>query len=377
MRLVPTANVQDGTELARDVLLGRRDGIPLLRAGVRINARFREGLMRVGIQAVYIEDGPSEGIVPEPLVGDHVRAEATRAVAGAYQDARQAILAKRPLPARAVQTLTQVVSQLIDEVASAGTASLALADHSCVAAYTLHHAIDVTALGLLIGHRAFRERGWVDYKGTRQFTRLDERLQTLGLGLMLADVGKLAVPVEIVNKPGKLTEAEWKVMQTHPRLGADLLQGDFSPLIKAVVLRHHERWDGTGYPDGKQGAEIHEMARIAAIADVYDAITSERAHAKAQPPCEGVRTIREGSGTRFDPELVGILSSLVPPFPPGESIELADGRRGIVASVPEDNLDRPVVRVISGPDAPYDVSLADDPAVRIAGWDATHEPVAA
>jgi HD-GYP domain-containing protein (c-di-GMP phosphodiesterase class II) len=377
MRLVPTSAVQDGTELARDVLVGRSDGVPLLRAGCRITPRFRDGLLRAGVQAVYIEDELSKGIVPEPLVSYDTRANATRAVAKACAEVQQALAAKRPLSTATIDTLASVVSQLLDEIVDCDPAAMVLADLASVDAYTFQHSIDVTALGLLLGYHIFRERGWVDYQGNRQFSRMDERLLTLGLGLILHDIGKLAIRSEIVHKPGNLTDSEWKIMKTHPRLGVELLPRDWSPLVRAVVLRHHERWDGSGYPDGKQGEEIHEMARIAAIADVYDAVTSERIFATSRPPHEGVKIIREGAGTLFDRDFVAIFSSVVPPFPPGDTIELADGRRGIVASVPENNLDRPVVRVISGPDAPYEISLADDPTVRIAGWDTAHEPLAA
>jgi HD-GYP domain-containing protein (c-di-GMP phosphodiesterase class II) len=369
--------LQDGTELARDVLIGRADGVPLLRAGVVINARFREGLIRAGVNAVYIEDEMSRGIAPEPLISDQTRAHATRVVAKACADAQQALALKRQLPSGTIDALSKVVSQLLDEIADCPAASMVLSDLHAVDAYTFQHSIDVTALGLLLGFHIFRERGWVDYKGNRQFTRLDERLLTLGLGLILHDIGKLAIRPEIVHKQGKLSEAEWKIMQTHPRLGVELLPHDWSPLVKAVVLRHHERWDGTGYPDGKQGTEIHEMARIAAIADTFDAVTSERVFATARPPSDGVKIIRDGAGSAFDPDFVTVFSRLVTPFPPGEAIELADGRRGIVVAVPEDNFDRPVVRVIEGPDAPYEISLADDPSVRIAGWDTTSEPIAA
>jgi HD-GYP domain-containing protein (c-di-GMP phosphodiesterase class II) len=158
-------------------------------------------------------------------------------------------------------------------------------------------------------------------------------------------------------------------MRSHPRLGLELLRGDdFSPLVKAIVLRHHERWDGTGYPDGKRGQEIHEMARIASVADVYDAITSERSYAPAKPAHEGVRAIFEGSGTQFDPDVVDAFSRIVSPFPPGVELRLCDGRRAVVVSVPPDALDRPVVRVIEGPGAPYEIPLLDEPRLAIEGW---------
>ena len=102
------------------------------------------------------------------------------------------------------------------------------------------------------------------------------------------------------------------------------------------------------------------MARIAAVADAYLAITSERVYAPARPPHEGVREILEGAEGLFDPVVCQVFSRVVAPFPPGSDVQLVDGRCGIVVSVPEEELDRPVVRVINGPDAPYEISLRDE-----------------
>jgi HD-GYP domain-containing protein (c-di-GMP phosphodiesterase class II) len=191
------------------------------------------------------------------------------------------------------------------------------------------------------------------------------------LGLLLHDIGKLAIPTEVLRKPGKLTPPEWQMMKTHPRAGFELLRGTpVSPLVRAVVLRHHERWNGSGYPDGKLTTEIHEMARIAAVADVYDAITSERPYAPARGAHVGVREIVSSAGTLFDPYIVDVFSRLVAPYPPGVEVELTDGRRAIVASVPPGELDRPVVRVIDGPGAPHEISLQQDRGLGIAGWQA-------
>ena len=168
-------------------------------------------------------------------------------------------------------------------------------------------------------------------------------------------------------------------MRSHPRLGVELLRDTsaWCPLVQAVVLRHHERWDGGGYPDGRRETDIHEMARIAAVADVYDAMTSERLHAPAQPAHEGVRTILQGSGTLFDPDVVAVFAKLVAPFPPGIEIRLADGRRAVVVSVPAEALDRPLVRVIDDPAAPYEVSLLDEPSLAIDGWPGAETALAA
>src|SRR5947209_19061266 len=116
MRLVPTSRVQDGTLLARDVLVGRSDGIPLLRAGVRLNGSYRQGLERAGIYAVYIEDALSEGINVEPLLNDQTRSLATRAVADAYADAKQSVASGRPMASGTIESLTDIVAQILDEV---------------------------------------------------------------------------------------------------------------------------------------------------------------------------------------------------------------------------------------------------------------------
>jgi HD-GYP domain-containing protein (c-di-GMP phosphodiesterase class II) len=371
MRLVPTSRVPDNALLARDVQIGRADGIPLLRAGVELGARYREGLARAGIHAVYIEDTLSEGIKIDPLVSDETRSVATRAVANAYKSAKQNIVLNQPLEEHTIENLSAVVERILAELQATGDAALALADLCSADGYTFQHSVDVTALGLLIGRRMLQERGWVDYKGVRRLTRFDERLFQLGLGLLLHDIGKLAVPIEILQKPGKLTPAEWELMKAHPRAGFELLRtSTVSPLVTSIVLRHHERWNGSGYPDGKRGTSIHEMARIAAVADVYDAVTSERAYSAAKPAHVGVRMILEGSADElFDPSVVDVFARVVAPFPPGVEIDLADGRRGIVVSCPENELDRPVVRVITGPGSPYEVSLQAEPSIAIAGWE--------
>jgi HD-GYP domain-containing protein (c-di-GMP phosphodiesterase class II) len=129
-------------------------------------------------------------------------------------------------------------------------------------------------------------------------------------------------------------------------MGLDMLQGDgVGPRAKSVVRSHHERWDGTGYPAGIAGYDISQFARIAAVADVFDAVTSERAYAPAAPQHVGVKVIRDGAGTQFDPEVVAAFSEVIAPYPPGSEITLADGSEGVVVSVPSARLDLPVVRV--------------------------------
>lgn len=129
----------------------------------------------------------------------------------------------------------------------------------------------------------------------------------------LHDVGKIAIPDSILTKPGRLTEEEFSVMRSHTTIGAKILAGGRSELMvaaEAIARAHHERWDGHGYPDGLAGDAIPMVARIVAIADVYDALTHHRQYRDAWPPERAVEEIRAGAGTHFDPDLVGAFTAL-------------------------------------------------------------------
>jgi len=137
----------------------------------------------------------------------------------------------------------------------------------------------------------------------------------------LHDIGKVAIPDGILLKPGKLSPDEWRVMKTHAEHGADLLQraidklGDDAGLMltfgKQIARHHHEKWDGSGYPDGLAGEAIPLAARLMAVADVYDALISERPYKQPMTHDEALAFIRDGSGTHFDPRIVEALDACV------------------------------------------------------------------
>jgi HD-GYP domain-containing protein (c-di-GMP phosphodiesterase class II) len=361
--------VPNGVTIGRDVL-GGADRAPLLRAGVALNSDYREGLLRAGVHAVYIDDHTSQGIAPpSPIISESTQEVAVRAVADTYAEARAALSAHRPMDPAIADSLTPVLELMLAEVGQHGDAAVALRDMCAADAYTFQHSVDVTALGMMLGARVFESEGFGSGSGSGSRTQIDERLFVLGMGLLLHDVGKLAIPGTIIKKNGPLTRSERELIELHPAAGFDLLADNgWSPLVKAVVLRHHERWDGSGYPDGLRGTEIHEMARIASVADVFDAVTSERPYAPAQPSHEGIQVITAGSGRQFDPRIVEIFTEMVAPFPSGVEVQLTDGRRALVVEVDATALDRPRVRVLDGPEGPVEIDLALAPSLGIDGW---------
>ena len=131
------------------------------------------------------------------------------------------------------------------------------------------------------------------------------------------DIGKIGIPDSILLKKGKLNDDEWHLMRQHPSYGAEIIGEHNSPLMNmalAIALSHHERWDGSGYPNGLKGEEIPLAGRIIAIADVFDALTTERPYKQAWSVEDAVKLIDEGAGTHFDPQLVPILHSALPEF---------------------------------------------------------------
>jgi len=139
--------------------------------------------------------------------------------------------------------------------------------------------------------------------------------ETLLHAAPMHDVGKIGIPDAVLQKPGKLDAEEWAIMQSHTEIGAEIIGEDGSELLdmaREVARSHHEKWDGSGYPRGLKGREIPLAARIVALADVFDALTSERPYKKAWPVEQATNLIREQSGKHFDPDLVEAFFQCLP-----------------------------------------------------------------
>ena len=350
MRSVPTSQLRTGDRLGRDIYTSP-DTLPLLRAGVRVSDSFRQSLQRAGIHSVWIDDGLSEGIEPLEVLDEATKQRATSAIRDAFKSVSHAVAAGGSLAAHTVDEMTEVAELIVRDISGNIHSALALNDLANADNYTLKHSLAVTTLGLSLGVRVMRKYGWTDASGKQRFDGIDDRLTALGVGLLLHDIGKLAVPPEILRKPGPLTDDEWLAMRAHPTHGVQILKkaAGISPLARAVVRSHHERWQGGGYPDGKAGADIHQFARIAAVADVFDALTSDRYYRRALPMPEGFDFVVSRSGRDFDPQVVDIFQSFVAPYPPGSQIVLSDGYCGFVKEVRQGAVKAPVVRLVLDP----------------------------
>jgi len=142
-----------------------------------------------------------------------------------------------------------------------------------------------------------------------------EQCALIELAAPMHDTGKIGIPNAILKKPGKLNAEEWEQMKTHSKIGHDILARSDAPIFQMaadIALHHHERWDGTGYPDGLQGSAIPVSARIVALADVFDALTMKRPYKEAWPLELAIATVHESTGTHFDPTVVQAFDAVLP-----------------------------------------------------------------
>ncbi len=185
--------------------------------------------------------------------------------------------------------------------------------------YTYSHCMDSSALAIAFGR----------YMGLSR-----AELEDLGIGALLSDVGKMQVPPELLNKPGKLTEKEFALVKKHVEYSVRIMQksGGLSKTAIATAATHHERFDGSGYPRGLKGREIPVLGRMAAIVDCYDAITSDRPYRRPISANEAVRRLYDWRGSAFQSELVEQFIQTLGTYPTGSIVELNTGQVGIVVS---------------------------------------------
>jgi len=184
--------------------------------------------------------------------------------------------------------------------------------------YTFGHCVNVCILSLAIG---------------RHMALDSAELNRLGVGALLHDIGKMLVPDEILKKPGRLTDAEFGEMQRHTSLGCELLYktNEIAEDSRLVAMHHHERFDGSGYLDGISGNDIHLFARIGAVADVYDAMTSDRVYQKGMSADVALRRMYKLKGVHFDPTLVDRMIKCLGIYPIGTLVELNTGEVAVVS----------------------------------------------
>ena len=340
------SQLKPGMRLAKDVILP--DGRLLLLAGFIVKPLYLRKLEAFNVDYVYVEEGEYEPIeeFEEEKLYNHAAATIKNIFTMARRDRDVDII-----------SVKDTVNDILNKVMENETIMLQLTGIRDIDNYTFLHSVDVCIYSIIIGKK-------LGYGS--------EPLMTLGMGSILHDIGKCKVPVEILQKPEKLTDDEFHTMKLHTVYGYEIIKNSYqlSTKIANIAFQHHEKWDGSGYPMGISDNEIDPLSRIVALADVYDALTSDRVYKKRELPHMAAEYIKNNAGVLFDPYIVDLFINSIAVYSEGTLVLLSTGEVGSVVSPGRADGTRQKINVFSnksGPPVlqPYIVDLNERTDVEI------------
>jgi len=326
MRFVPVNCLRPGMICGQDII-GKK-GEFLLGLGVPLQDVYIRRLRHYGFHGIYITDTLSEDIVVADVINNTLRARSVTVIKELFADIRHG----KSDPDKRIDTLENLVDSMLDQIITSNDIQVNMLDLKIFDDYTYFHSVNVCVLSLLLGHAAGMNR---------------QNLHVLGMAAILHDIGKVFIDKEILNKPGRLSEEEFNIIKDHPGNGYKYLLNCFKVPEDALsaILDHHERVDGSGYPNGKTESGICKAGQIIAVSDVFDALTSDRPYRRALPTAEAIEYVMGCSNSAFNTDIVKIFLQKIVPYPPGVTVSLSDGSIGIVVRNNPQACLRPVIRI--------------------------------
>ena len=357
-RKVDIRKVKPGMVVARPVY--GSEGQCLLKEGVEIKPDYINQLKNLRVNSIYIYDERMEGVVIEDVITEETRLEACCFVQELINYKKNNNNGKANGKIHHIESqMEKVVTKIIDELFSNKETMVNLVDIRTGDNYTFAHCVNVSVLGSLMAIKLGYSRGMIKH---------------LTLGGMLHDLGKVRIPGSILKKAGYLNEKEYKLIQKHPEYGLDIFKENdsFTKIAGDIIVQHHERYDGSGYPLGLEGSRINPMAHIIAIVDVYDALTADRPYRKAYRPHEAIQMFT-ASGSSFNVDFLQTFLSFVAGYPLGTHVRLSNNESGLVVDNTPGYPLRPKVRVFYRGDElvphpqPYEIDLVEKYDVVVTG----------
>ncbi len=348
MRYVPVNCVREGMLLARP-LLGKNDAL-LLNSGTLLKNSYIRKIAALGYSGVYIDDDLSDGITIDEVIDPGLRFRVVRTIKSTFMNMKN----DENATSKNLDVICDLVSDMLDQILAKKHIMVNMIDLKMFDDYTFYHSVNVTVLSMV----------------TATTLNLDKnKVHDIGITALLHDIGKVFIPKEILNKKGPLDNKEFDLVKTHSAKGYEFVKKYPQIPVKAYsgILQHHERYDGTGYPNGLDKDNISLFGRIIAVTDVYDALTSDRPYRKALKPSDSIEYIMGGSSTLFDPETVTAFIHRISPYPIGTAVLLSNNTKGIVVKNYSDACLRPRIKIVmegSKKETPYFVDLKNDSRMK-------------
>ena len=348
MRFVTINSLKEGMVIAKPIL--GNNGEILLHSGVVLREPYIIRLKEMGFPGIYIEDTLSKDINVSDLIDPNLRSNCIKAIKDLYTD----LINGKLISEKIVKEIGMLLDEVIDNILNNSELIVNIIDLKSYDDYTYSHSVNVCILSLSIGCVMGLSKSI---------------LFKLGMAALMHDLGKVFIPKEILNKTGELSRNEYEIIKSHPYKGYQVLkENHLFPYYSCIgVLHHHERYNGTGYPNELTGTDISLLGRIITVADVYDALTSDRPYRKAMFPSEAIEYIMGGGGTLFDPDITRIFTRIVAPYPIGTCVILSNNDIGIVVKNYTDCCMRPLIRIIKHNGeyvTPYEIDLKNDNSAR-------------
>lgn len=338
MRLVALSMIKPEMKLAKAIYY---NDCLILRAGVTDLQRFSNSLKNLGIEYIYIDDAYSDEIEIPDAISEETRVNCKRILRQTLEDFETKTIVD-------LTDMSECIHNIIDEILANPDIQVSLNDISAADEYTFSHSVSTTVYSLLIAAKLGYNR---------------QMLERLAAGSLLHDMGKIVLDKKVLNKNGELSPEEYEQVKLHTIHGYDMLKKciNLSELSRIIALQHHERMDGTGYPNGSPAGELHEFVRIVALADVYDALVTDRCYRRRWSSNNAVNYLVENADTKFDLKLVSILIKQIAIYPNGSLVKLSTNSIGIVKEQNKNFPLRPIVRIITDENgkeiAPYELDL--------------------
>jgi HD-GYP domain-containing protein (c-di-GMP phosphodiesterase class II) len=341
MRYIHVSQIREEMILGTD--LYSTSGSLLLRHGQVLTNIYIDKILSLGITGIYINEEVTQDIIIEPVVRERIRINTVCNLRNLYMTATK----KGKEAAKQFDDTVDSLKEMVDSIFYINNPVYDVRDFKVAEDYSFYHSVNLAIISMIIGTGLNMTRGDLNY---------------LGMSAAFANIGMTAVNPNIMEKKISLTKAEFEEIKRHPLIGFNVLNDKYKAHARVMqgVLQHHERWNGNGYPEGLKGKDISVYARIIAIADVYDALVSNRPYRNAVMPFEAVEFIMANGGILFDPELVQIFTRKVAAYPIGTTVLLSDNS---LAVVKENNFDcnlRPIVKVINSPSGIKYINLKED-----------------